>query len=173
MIRKTGMIQVYKNFLPNDLIKDIFSYVKDNMKKNTWYTNISWQDVLVNKSNQVSMLLLSPFVEDIKRCYVQKNDIYGDYNFIAQFYVWQRGSHITWHYDNDHSFGSTIYLNSKWNRNDGGLYMYEEEGQIKAEEPEYNKMILNDNKLYHSVSMITNTAENVRTTIQVWGDERK
>ena len=72
------------------------------MKKNTWYTNISWQDVLVNKSNQVSMLLLSPFVEDIKRCYVQKNDIYGDYNFIAQFYVWQRGSHITWHYDNDH-----------------------------------------------------------------------
>ena len=54
------MIQVHKNFLPNDLIKDIFSYVKENMKKNTWYTNISWQDVLVNKSNQVSMLLLSP-----------------------------------------------------------------------------------------------------------------
>ena len=32
------------------------------MKKNTWYTNISWQDTLVNKSNQVSMLLLSPFL---------------------------------------------------------------------------------------------------------------
>ena len=62
------MIQRHNNFLPNELISNIFSYVKDNMKKNTWYTNISWQDTLVNKSNQVSMLLLSPFVKDIKRC---------------------------------------------------------------------------------------------------------
>jgi hypothetical protein len=60
-------------------------------------------------------------------------------------------------------------LNKGWHRDDGGLFLWEDENQqIHAEVPEFNKMVLNDDGTSHAVSMISNQSPQLRTTLQIW-----
>ena len=165
------MIDIRKNFLPVTLIDDINLYISKNIGEPKWYTNIAWPEYIVIAGNQVSILPLKVFEDRIKQTYINYRPEFKNSKIMVQYYVWQRGSHISWHYDKDpkiNKMGSTIYLNKQWDKNDGGLYLYEENKKIHAEVPEFNKMILKDSTLYHGVSMLTNTAKQVRKTLQIW-----
>ena len=164
------MFFVKKHFLPQDLITGIMGYVEKNVASYMWKTNLSWDSSIVEKGGQVSILDLKEtiFCEQIKQQYLNLKLLPSLKSFHPQVYVWQRGSHIPWHDDysrNKDYAGSTIYLNVEWDINSGGLFLYKEDNQIKAEVPEYNKMIFLE-KIEHAVTMITPSSPNVRITMQ-------
>ena len=74
---------------------------------------------------------------------------------------------MKWHFDNT-VLGSIIYLNKEWDINDGGLFMYKlDNGQILAEVPEYNKMLLDYGNCEHAVS----TTKKRLDTLLVFGEK--
>ena len=161
------MFLVKKHFLPQDLITEIMGYVEKNLDRYMWTTNLSWNSGIVEKGSQVSILDLKEtiFCEQIKQHYLDLEILPSLKSFHPQMYVWQRGSHIPWHDDSHVNSASTIYLNVEWDINSGGLFLYKEDDQIKAEVPEYNKMIFSEN-IEHAVTMITPSSPNVRITMQ-------
>ena len=161
------MFLVKKHFLPQDLITEIMGYVEKNLDRYMWTTNLSWNSGIVEKGSQVSILDLKEtiFCEQIKQHYLDLEILPSLKSFHPQMYVWQRGSHIPWHDDSHVNSASTIYLNIEWDINSGGLFLYKEDDQIKAEVPEYNKMIFSE-KIKHAVTMITPSSPDVRVTMQ-------
>ena len=161
------MFFVKKHFLPQDLITEIMGYVEKNVASYMWKTNLSWDSTIVEKGGQVSILDLKEtiFCEQIKQQYLNLKLLPSLKSFHPQVYVWQRGSHIPWHDDSHVNSASTIYLNVEWDINSGGLFLYKEDDQIKAEVPEYNKMIFSE-KIKHAVTMITPSSPDVRVTMQ-------
>tara|TARA_B100000809_G_C14937047_1_gene459015 strand:+ start:112 stop:609 length:498 start_codon:yes stop_codon:yes gene_type:complete len=163
------MITVKKNFLDASVIESISKYVGENMNKPMWNTNVSWQKGIVKGGGQVATTRLEQFDDIMKEQYVKSDEKFKDMSVECRFYIWNRGSHIPWHNDKKYKFGSTIYLNKGWHRDDGGLFLWEDENQqIHAEVPEFNKMVLNDDGTSHAVSMISNQSPQLRTTLQIW-----
>ena len=167
------MITVRKHFLPVTLIDEVMSYVKENINSYEWSTNLGWDKTIVEQGGQVSVFSLNIFKDSIKKEYVKINDDYQYLNPKVSFYVWQRGSHIPWHNDTSHTIGSTIYLNEYWDINNGGLFLWKDtkDNCIKAEVPEFNKMVLNGNNIAHAVSMISTSSPDLRLSMQVWLDK--
>ena len=60
-----------------------------------------------------------------------------------------------------------------WDENDGGIFLYKENNEIKGILPEYNKIIVNNKFLEHSVSMIVPTAEHPRVTMQIFENDKR
>ena len=151
------------------VLEDISQYLGENFKRPVWSTNHAWHQGLVKGGGQVATLRLEEFDEVLKQQYIRFDSKFEDLSFQSRFYIWHRGSHITWHTDKRYSFGSTIYLNKEWDKNDGGLYLWQDDDhQIHAEVPEFNKMVLNSQGTHHAVSMISNQAREMRTTLQIW-----
>ena len=126
----------------------------------------------MKEGSQVSILSLEKFNDKIKKHFVKFNKKYKKYKINNSLYIWQRGSHITWHNDSNNKFAGTVYLNEYWNKDDGGLFLWEDkmENCTKVEFPEFNKMILNPQKIPHAVSMIPYQAKQLRFTIQFFGN---
>ena len=166
------MIIARKHFLPILLIDEVMHYVQNNVNSPKWSTNLGWRKTIVEQGAQVSVLPLDNFKAVVKKEYVKLNNDYRDFDLGVSFYVWQRGSHIPWHNDGTHSIGSTIYLNKYWDSNNGGLFLWKDtkDNCIKAEIPEFNKMVLNDDHTQHAVSVIAPSSPDLRLTLQVWLD---
>jgi hypothetical protein len=164
------MITVKHNFFDQKLLADIFACVKDSVGRPKWSTNLSWDETIVKGAGQVSILPLEELDSAIKRKYLESWPHLEKAVFRGHFYIWLRGSHIPWHTDELYELGSTVYMNKTWDIDDGGLFLWmdEESKRIHAEVPEYNKAVVNMNKTPHAVSMLSNQAQNVRMTVQVF-----
>ena len=102
-------------------------------------------------------------------------------------YYWPVGSYIPWHNDGHARFTATVYCNRYWDRDWGGLFLYEEKDKILAEVPEWNKLVVQTDKDWHSTTSITkpyyrpvavdgggyNMIPDIRTTIQIFELEVK
>ena len=77
---------------------------------------------------------------------------YKDINI--NYHLWQRGSGISAHTDNDYIFGATLYLNEEWHVNFGGLFVLNRrnEDTMRAIIPEENMLVINDNAETHMVT---------------------
>lgn len=161
---------VKKHFLSKELIDETMKIVNDNLSNNVWKTNSSWDEDLVGKGSKVFILNLVNYDkirEKLDSAFKQSNILPKDYIFISNLYLWQTGSHITFHSDSVYDASCTIYLNEFWDRNWGGLFLWEDENKkIHAEAPEFNKMVFNPKNILHAVSMIAPTAEAPRISIQ-------
>ena len=166
-----------KNFLPLELIKAINAFVSHNARVAHWYSNLSWQEDTVQQGNGISTLRIpGHFEEKLKQLYTDYNPELKGKKLLAEYCVGPGGSYVPWHYDDNYGIkkiGSTIFLNKKWDRNEGGLYLYEKNNNIYGEVPEFNKMILNDHTLYHALSMVATKAVQPSTVLQVWMWEAK
>jgi hypothetical protein len=90
-------------------------------------------------------------------------------NLTVQYYRWYRNSGIAWHNDNAYKFGATIYLNTVWNIDYGGLFIWQDDDRrFSVQIPELNTMILNDKKQGHMVTAISNNVPYDRLTVQIW-----
>lgn len=83
------------------------------------------------------------------------------------FYYWTQNSHIPWHNDNLHTGGITIYLNESWDKDSGGLFLFDNNEMIQGIYPERNLCIQQHGNIDHSVCPTTSQSE-VRSTIQVF-----
>ena len=134
--------------------------------KHMFMTNYTWE----NELNQYSSPVLVHNVDDAEMIAsfsdIIKKKLNRNINHMM-FYYWNPSSNIYWHNDTGSQGGITIYLNETWDRNYGGLFLYEDITTIYGIYPERNKLIEQYGNVYHSVSPST-TSSNIRRTIQVF-----
>ena len=176
------MIKIYKDFFDPDCLK----YIEESIEKSkntanlrTSYPSNAWHPNIIQESTPVMVydlfdtdILLKPLKEVI--------DIERKVNFMI--YYWPVGSYIPWHDDSHASFTATVYCNRYWDRDWGGLFLYEEGNNILAEVPEWNKIVIQTDKDNHSTTPVIkpyycpvpvpgggfNMIPEIRTTIQIF-----
>jgi Rps23 Pro-64 3,4-dihydroxylase Tpa1-like proline 4-hydroxylase len=164
-------MQIKDNFLEKVIIEKINLYIDENLKKNVWYSNLSWDEDVRKTSAQVSCLSLlnnQELTYYFKKIYTEIfPDLKNKTLVTLSIYFWHKFSFIPFHKDSNSFLSSTIYLNNFWEKDFGGLFLYEEEDEIKTILPKYNRCIINNNKISHATSMTTLDAPH-RKTIQIF-----
>ena len=155
------------NVLPVDLILQIKNYVA---KEQPEFTNHSgWDQDIVHDSARVDVFLLNdtPFKEQVINCYANYIDLKKHSVNYVSYYKWLPGSFIPFHNDYVYSLSSTIYLNQSWDKNYGGLFLYEKNKNLRGYVPKYNSAVINNKKVPHGTSIISPTAP-IRETLQIF-----
>lgn len=160
----------YYSFLEQELLEECISYSKEQFtKKSFTFTNhAKWDKNIVLDSAVVYVHVVPtyhPIMTKLSDAIKDKLQMTPKSQSVM-FYYWMPGSHIPWHNDLGFEAGLTIYLNKKWNRNQGGLFLYEDNG-ICALVPTVNEAVFQQGGIMHAVSATTLFSE-VRTTIQVF-----
>lgn len=165
------MVTVIPNILRSDVFHQSVRYAKWllTQREATFFTNKTWDYSVVHDSAPV---LIHPLPI--------KHDLYGPLEQEAErhvgirprpqnilFYMWTKGSYIPWHNDPSCNAALTIYLNDKWDRDYGGLYLYEDGPDIKAIVPQANLGVIQRNQPSHATTPVIHKAS-IRFTIQVW-----
>lgn len=164
-------IQVIDNFLEPEYIEKVRLYVEKHLSDPMWNTNLSWGGDIRISSTQVSCFsllknkqLCNHVSKKYKLLYPElKNKKLVSYSF----YIWHKLSYIPFHDDGGKFLSSTIYLNEEWNKNFGGLFLYEKDNEIKCIYPSFNRCVVNTNKLSHGTSLTSIDAP-YRTTLQIF-----
>ena len=145
-----NMIKKFDNILDDDLIKNIMEYFKSMLSRDVWSSSSGWdQNLSLISANtlthQITDKILKKEIKKNIETALNINFEEKELNFTSSIYVWSGGSYITWHPDDCYPYNGTIYLNEKWDSNDGGVFLYKENetNEIKGIEPEYNTMVVN------------------------------
>jgi hypothetical protein len=177
-------IAVHDDFLEEHVFEKCLEFFEDNFVKNTnifddilnhkisedvaHVNKFKWTKRLVRDSSDIYRVNLSdddPLFYNIQNRICEKLK----YNRVKNisFTYFTQGSHIPWHDDVDHTAGITIYLNEKWDKNDGGIFLFENENIIQGVSPRKNRAIEQVGGVVHSVSRTTSNSE-IRKTIQIF-----
>ena len=179
------MIKIYKDFFNPDCLK----YIEDSIEKSKNTANLrasyptnSWQPNIIHESTPVMVYDMLDGTDMLLKRLKEILDIKNDVVFMI--YYWPVGSYIPWHNDSRARFTATLYCNRSWDRNWGGLFLYEEGDKILAEVPEWNKLIVQTNKEWHSTTSVTKPyyqpvanangytrISDIRTTIQIFEED--
>jgi len=164
---KMERVKYISNVLPEKLILEIKNYAIQNSKKAVWNTNkLLWAEPIVKDSGSVDILnLKQSSLEDKILFYFKK---YKKYKCIGLNYNrWYPGSFIPFHNDQIFKLASTVYLNENWDRDYGGLFLYEYKNELKAIVPKYNHAVINSNSVVHGTSIVSPRAP-IRETLQLF-----
>jgi 2OG-Fe(II) oxygenase superfamily len=164
-------IKIYDNFLSEELFRkcDEYSIHLDFSSENrTVRSNKSWPNHILKDSNPIFIASLKKNDELYQEIYEYIKLKLG-HNLIAiMFYHWTAESHIPWHNDGMYKAGLTIYLNDKWDIDNGGLFMYRNpDGNISAIEPIRNRLVEQVGGIFHAVCP-TSKDSKTRRTIQMF-----
>jgi hypothetical protein len=177
------MIRTYNNVLDEQLIKNLMEYFKSILGEYVWGSSIGWDQYLSLKSSNTLTHRISnkSLEEEIKNSIEKTLDVdfeKEELTFFPSIFVWSGGSYMTWHSDSAHPYNGTIYLNEKWDSNDGGVFLYKDSQtkEIKGVEPTYNTMVVNsatetDPHNVHCVTCIVPGTIKKRVTIQWTADK--
>jgi len=163
------MIKRIDNFLSENIITDIKKIVANTNSKN-WKTSMSWEEKIKKSSVIVPIFNLNDFYEikeSILKYYEPHLNLKNFKNFYLLYYLWPPLSYIPFHYDDLHKIASTIYLNKKWDRDHGGLFMCKNGEDYLAITPKYNHCIINTNNEIHGTTLTTIDAPK-RETLQIF-----
>lgn len=122
------MIDKYENVLEPSFCLELYDKSLRNVKDGGQlsFTSYAWPQGIVRRSTPV---LVSAVEEDvatkIRHQLVQKGIISSPEGFVCLSYVWTNGSYISWHTDATYETAITVYLNPEWERDWGGLFLYE------------------------------------------------
>lgn len=83
------------------------------------------------------------------------------------FYYWPTHSYIPWHTDVHMKAGITVHLNERWDRDSGGLFLYEDEGIIKGIIPKRNLCVMQEGGVPHCTTPVLPRGK-LRCTLQIW-----
>ena len=178
------MIEVYKDFFDSDCLE----YIEKSIEKSKNSANLrtsffSWGPQIIQQSTPVIVYDLDDadiLLERLKEIVVFERKV------IFMIYFWPMGSYIPWHDDSHTIWTATFYCNRYWDRDWGGLFLYEEGSKILAEVPEWNKLVIQTNEDWHSTTSVIkpyyrpvaatsgyNMIPDIRTTIQIFEYEDK
>jgi len=164
------MIKRIDNFLSEDVISTVQKIVQDNIDSPKWKTSMFWQEEIKKSSTIIPLFNLNEFVE-VKELILKHYEPYlnlTDFkNFYLTYYIWPPLSYIPFHYDGTYKVASTIYLNKKWDRDHGGLFMCKNGEDYLAITPKYNHCIINTNDEIHGTTLTTSNAPK-RETLQIF-----
>ena len=175
------MVKIYKDFFDTDCLE----YIEETIEKGRNSASLRssffyWSGNIIHESTPV--MIYDMYDTDILSQRLKENiDIKNDLHFMI--YYWPVGSYIPWHNDGHVNFTATMYCNRFWDRDWGGLFLYEKKDKILAEVPEWNKLIIQTDKDFHSTTSVTKPyyrpvadangytmIPDIRTTLQIFED---
>lgn len=156
-------------FKPKEL-EMIYKTICNSDNESKWSINKHyWEDGIQNKSIGVVSIFriegpLRVMIENILKKYLEPGEVFQ----YIQYYEWNQMSQINWHTDNGKKAAITVYLNEKWNPNDGGFFCWQENDE-KANLiiPQFNTAVIVRGNPPHHVSLINPFAP-IRRTLQIW-----
>ena len=166
-------IKVIKKFFNNEDLKSIKEYCDDIFDNNNSLFKAShyWDPMLLKsvKSDVLSYQLTETMDNEIYRLIYSMLVSQFDLEIqVIHFYYFLQESNIQWHNDGGHSAGATIYLNQKWNKKDGGFFLYQKKNEdISIILPEMNKCVFQSGAVAHATTPTFNHSP-VRKSIQVF-----
>lgn len=174
----SSQVEKHYNFLSDKLYNRVYLYAKKRLEKiDTLKNNFDfWPEEIVKDSGKV---FICPLYEENKKL---SKDILkeieektGYIGFNPMIYWWTPASFIPWHNDGTYFGGCSIYLNTKWDINWGGYFLYKKTDEsIQAIVPEANKAVIQTGKTWHATTPTSLESDN-RLTLQVFlkGDNGK
>jgi hypothetical protein len=82
-------------------------------------------------------------------------------------YAGSRLSYTPWHNDPMHALAVTVFLNDVWDRDWGGVFLYEDgAGAVRGWAPRFNACVRNAGHIWHATSLVTLDAPSPRLTLQ-------
>ena len=172
------MIKIYKDFFDPDCLK----YIEESIEKSknganlrTSYPTNNWVPNIIQESTPVIVYDMHDTDMLLKRL-KEVIDIKKPVNFMI--FYWPTGSYIPWHSDSHVKVTATLYCNRVWDRDWGGLFLYEEGDRILAEVPEWNKLVVQTKSTWHSTTSVVKpyyfpNGPSMRTTIQIFESKHK
>ena len=149
------MIKIYKNFFDLDCLE----YIEEEIERSKTTANLrssyptnNWHGKIIHESTPIMVYDMSDGTDILLKRLEEVIDIKIVHFMI---YYWPVGSYIPWHNDAHATFTATFYCNRYWDRDWGGLFLYYEEDKILAEVPEWNKLIIQTDKDWHSTTSVT------------------
>lgn len=166
-------IKQHKNFFDLDFFSELVKYSSslwnfNEDKFNIFGTNYVWPSYIVMDSNTILIHKIQKDMEIFEKINYQLEKKISITPKACLIYFFTPGSHIPWHTDNEKSQGAiSVYLNDVWDKNNGGLFHYDIDGDIKTIIPEKNLAIQQFGIVPHSVSCLTRNSQ-VRVSLQIW-----
>lgn len=163
-------IEVHNDFFTNELytqLNDYSEWLLSSPQNNMGLlSNFCWPNNIVYDSSTILIGGFSnkPFENE---CVKIAGEIVGSSPLIMMYYYWTPMSHIPWHNDEIYSCAMTIYLNQTWDKNNGGLFLYEEGNEIRCIMPKVNRAVIQKNNTNHAVTCLTKNSP-IRRTIQLF-----
>lgn len=169
-------IQTIDDFLPADLIDSIHKHVSNNAAEYLWRPNTNvWDPRLTSGSPAIMLMSLDALKDELFNvCKMQlgAETISGLSAPYPVFYDAPRGSYVNWHTDKT-PIGISIYLNEFWERDWGGLFLYDEGSGIRGIKPEFNKAVIASSNIPHCVSPVSLISGFHRYSVQIFLTEKE
>ena len=166
---------IIQNVLSSHTLDVLKNDLESKVNEQVWKTSSIW-DAGLTDGGAPSCSLHTIRDEDIRELIIKDiiEHLPPFHNLNINYYIWGRGSLINSHDDGGlerRKFAATVYLNSQWNVDDGGLFVWEEtEDDWKVYVPKPNSMVINNAYQKHLVTPISMTTPRFRTTLQIWGE---
>jgi|TARA_B000000609_G_C24118708_1_gene318268 hypothetical protein len=169
-------MKIFNNVLTENLLSDIRMDISEAHDEEAWKSSFAWRYGLTTGffSNCLSRTIEGEMKEKILK---EIKPLIPECNvYYLQYYIWQQLSGIAVHDDEDKIFGATIYLNERWEPENGGIFLYKDKKNSGQEWnallPERNNMVLNDEHELHMVTAVSPYSTDLRYTIQIWGQDK-
>lgn len=165
-----GHIKKIDNVLSLDLIKRIRNYIKTKRECRTNIT--SWDHNVLMFSGPILIWdlpddLRQELIVRVKHHFV---DLQDDAEWVITYTLGGRQSYISLHNDWPHLYAMTVYLNSDWNVNWGGLLIVSDDrngSSMQAIKPSFNDGVVIRPPVFHLTTPTTIDAP-MRESIQIF-----
>ena len=132
-------------------------------------SNSDWHPSLVRASAKVLIRDFGGSIAETILALLNQRRIIESRSYSLSLYAWLPGSYIGWHNDGCHAVAVTVYLNERWDRDWGGLFLYEDEDRaIRAVTPRFNLGLRNSANLRHATTPVMGDAAEPRYTLQLF-----
>ena len=164
-------LQKFEKFFDDKTYLEVYNYAYTRWKENAnnFQTNFTWSETVTKDSAVILTHQLyegEDIYEKIKETVKERIGL-DKFTYMFLFY-YTPGAHIPWHTDQEYKNGAlTIYLNYDWDKDTGGLFLYNDGEGIKALVPEGNLGVYQPDGMWHAVSCLSRCA-NIRMSIQIF-----
>lgn len=166
-------MQIHHDVLPKNLLEECCIELHNLMQERCWGSStLRWDPLL--KEGIVGDSIHTYIPEKTKNKIIRSISKYfpEGSKYSMQYYVWLQNAGIARHDDGAHAYGVTIYLNYIWDKNHGGIFLWNDGDPLimKAIVPKRNMMVVNDCNQEHMVTPVSALSEHPRCSIQIWVD---
>lgn len=173
-------MKIYSNILNPEFAKKLYNFGIDivngkHQEENlTVWTNFAWDKKIVGDSAPVLCIRIPKIMADELQEELYSAGIFDPKTdeplyLHALLHIWFKNSYIPSHEDSHVSKAVTIYLNEKWDYNEGGLFQWldSETNEWRAIVPSFNIGIVNNSGLLHGTTPVKSETQ-FRITVQTF-----
>ena len=168
-------MKIIENVLSDSFFNETLDILNKHATEFCWKPNkFFWPDYLMKGLYGTVMVSLAPESYDFKFAKELHNVIPEFDELKCIFQCFDRGAGIAVHDDlTQYKWAATLYLNFKWNVNDGGIFCWKPNGTNqdflwRSIVPKKNLLVINDQNEKHFVTPVSPYSAEERYTVQIW-----